>query len=488
VVIEEDGASFDHYFGTYPHAANTDGSPFPDKKIKPTVNGLTPDLLNDNANALNPKRLTHSQALTCAQNNAYTPEQRAFDGGKMDAFVQNTGVDTCTGEPILFGEPGLGMDYYDGNTVTALWHYARRFAMSDNSDATTFGSATPGSLNAISGQTHGAEGVNPKTGDVVSDPGVVGSPDSGGVGTDIANQDPAFDACSDQSGASTATELEMTGTNIGDLLDAADITWGWFQGGFKPTTTGSNGTTICGAGHPNVGGNAVSDYVPSEDPFQFYASTSNPGHLPPSSVDAIGQPDQANHQYDTGDFFTALQAGNLPAVSYLKPPAYQDGHAARSDPLDQQTFLVNTINQIERTPFWRNTAIVVSWDDSGGWYDHVASAVVNPSADPGLDARDGAGVCGQGTPLAGFEDRCGFGQRLPLLAVSPWARPGIVDHSPSDQASIVSFIEDNWLGGQRIGGGSFDALGDTLNGLFNFKHANRTHQFLNPTTGEPQGH
>jgi phospholipase C len=488
VVIVEDGASFDHYFGTFPNATNTDGSPFP-HNFRSTVNGLTPDLLHNNPNFFNPERLTRSQALTCAQNTSYLPEQEAFDGTKMDEFVQHTDQDVCTGQPIIFGQPGLGMDYFDGNTVTALWQYARRFAMSDNSYQTQFGPATPGSLNMISGQTHGAEGIDPATTDGVADPGVVASPDSAGVGTDVGNQDPAFDACSNRSGTAAGPELAMTGHNIGNMLDAAEVSWGWFQGGFAPTGTNASGAPVCGSTHQNVGGNSVTDYVPSEDPFQFYPSTANPLHLPPSNVGAIGeQIDQANHQYDTSDFFAALHAGNLPEVSFLKPPAYQDGHAASSDPLDQQTFLVNAINELQRSPAWRHTAIVISFADSGGWYDHVASPIVNPSADPAFDALSGAGVCGQGSPLGGFEDRCGFGPRLPLLVVSPWAKPGFVNRSLSDQASISTFIEDNWLGGLRIGGGSFDALGDTLNKMFTFKHANLTRKILDPTTGEPVGH
>ena len=80
------------------------------------------------------------------------PEQQAFDGGKMDKFVQFTNADTCTGQPILFGQPGLVMDYYDGNTVTALWNYAQNYAMSDNNYDTNFGPSTPGALNVISGR------------------------------------------------------------------------------------------------------------------------------------------------------------------------------------------------------------------------------------------------------------------------------------------------------------------------------------------------
>src|ERR1700733_1935122 len=117
VVLFDENESFDHYFGTYPYAANTDGTTFTAKKGTPTVNGLyskstksgpTGRLLTSNPNSYNPTRLTHSQALTCDQNHSYTPEQEAFDGGKMDKFVQYTETDTCTGE---YGVPGLVMNY-----------------------------------------------------------------------------------------------------------------------------------------------------------------------------------------------------------------------------------------------------------------------------------------------------------------------------------------------------------------------------------------
>src|SRR5262249_52976023 len=133
VVIFGENISFDHYFGTYPHAANTDGTPFHAMPHTPRVDGLSPKLLTHNPNAYHPSRLTHEQALTCDQNHGYQAEQQAVDGGKMDKFVEFTEVDKCTGQPILFGEPGLVMDYYDGNTVTAMWNYAQHYAMSDNS-------------------------------------------------------------------------------------------------------------------------------------------------------------------------------------------------------------------------------------------------------------------------------------------------------------------------------------------------------------------
>ena len=139
VVIFPENISFDHYFGTYPHAANTDGTPFTPAPGTPAVNGLTPDLLHHNPNAYQPQRLSPEHALTCDQDHKYAAEQRAVNGGRMDKFVENTERDRCTGQPVLFGEPGIVMDYFDGNTVTAMWNYAQHYAMSDNSFDSVYG-------------------------------------------------------------------------------------------------------------------------------------------------------------------------------------------------------------------------------------------------------------------------------------------------------------------------------------------------------------
>ncbi|MGD0684283.1 MAG: alkaline phosphatase family protein [Streptosporangiaceae bacterium] len=482
VVIFDENVSFDHYFGTYPNAANTDGSPFTAKPGTPSVRGLTPHLLLHNPNGYNPERLSHSEALTCDQNHGYTPEEEAFDGGLMDKFVQYTQVDTCS--PPLYEAPGLVMDYYDGNTVTALWNYAQNYAMSDNNYDTNFGPSTPGALNLASGDDGGGFAVNPTTGVEESDPGSIGSPNAEGVGTIYGDMDPAFDDCADSSHTSTNPVGVMTGQNIGDLLNTKHITWGWFQGGFAPTST-SNGYEVCGSSHDNIGGIAVQDYVPHHDPFQFYASTANPKHLPPTSEAAIGRTDQANHQYDLSDFYTTLTSGNMPAVSFLKPPAYENGHPGYSDPLDEQTFLVNTINQIEQSPDWRSTAIVITYDDSDGWYDSKNGPKVNGSDDPTLDST----VCTVAPVRTSFgEDRCGYGPRLPLVVISPYTVPNSVSHNITDQSSIIKFIEENWLGGERIGDGSFDLMAGKLDapgGVLNFSVTpHYTPVLLDPTTGE----
>jgi len=220
---------------------------------------------------------------------------------------------------------------------------------------------------------------------------------------------------------------------------------------------------------------------PHHEPFQYYASTANPHHLPPSSVAAVGHTDQANHQYDLTDFWAAADHGTLPQVSFLKAAGYQDGHPGYSDPIDEQVFLVNTINHLQRLPQWRDTAVVIAYDDSDGWYDHVLGPIVSQSAAP-ADALTGTGACG--TPKAGaYPDRCGYGPRLPLLVVSPFAKANAVDHTVTDQSSIHRFIEDNWYLG-RIGDQSFDAKAGSLNGLFDFRHGTNPKLFLNPLTGQ----
>jgi phospholipase C len=332
----------------------------------------------------------------------------------------------------------------------------------------------------------------------------------------------------------------MTGMNIGDLLNAKGLSWGWFQGGFRPTTTfaaatgGTQPTStfipdqfkgkfatkpasdqgLCNAVSPvgaGIGGTGTNwgwkdDYIPHHEPFQYYASTANPHHLAPASLDAIGTDTQtfvngvpqfnsANHQYDTSDFNALVGAiahgfvspDHLPAVSFLKAPGFQDGHAGYSDPLDEQQFIVNEINALEHTPDWSSTAVVINYDDSDGWYDHVFSGVTNASASV-QDFLTSTGLCGNPTanpPLAGQNGRCGYGPRLPLLVISPWAKRNFVAHNLTSQTSIIRFIEDNW-GLPRISG-SFDAITGSLNNMFDFDHHgdHDAKLFLDPITGQP---
>jgi len=474
VVIFQENVSFDHYFATYPNAANPGGEPVfvasGGRRGSGSVNGLSGALLIRNPNSTPPFRLDRSQAIVCDQSHDDTREQKAMDGGLMDQFVQDDGLASMNGCNDAGKGAGLVMGYYDGNTVTALWNYAQHFALSDNFFSTTLGPSTLGHLNLASGQTSGAT--------IVTDSGNAKSLVlNGTVVNDIR---PAFDDCV-PAGAST---ISMAGPNVGDLLNKQNITWGWFQGGFTPSSVSAGGVAMCATSHTQFNGTpSQADYVSNHNPFQFCQTTANPHHLPPSAVNMIGQQDQANHQYDISNFFNALNAGILPAVSFLKAPSYEDGHAQYSNPLDEQTFLVNTINALQESPYWDSTAVFITWDDSDGLYDHVVPPIVN-SSNSSVDALSGPSQCGPASNLNGPPGRCGYGQRLPLLVISPFAKANYVDSALTDQTSILRFIEDNWNVG-RIGGSSFDALAGSLLNMFDFADGGGRQLFLDPATGEP---
>jgi phospholipase C len=553
VVIFQENISYDHYFGTYPAAKNTDGTFFKALRSTPPNNNLvTPldvnhgfrpiiglDLINNNPNAsatapaapnntrhngtdaANPFRLSPSQASTADQGHNEMPEQAAYNNGNMDGFPAWVGTagTAATGPlppPAAVATKGLTMGYYDGNTVTAFWNYAQHYAMSDNSYSSQFGPSTPGAINLISGQTNGFAHTTNVLNTATTPPTLLhatheafgDSTSSAGNLTLIGDGDPELDQCSNPA----IDQVTMAGRNIGDLLNQQNITWGWFEGGFNLQTVNPNGTTGCArltvattALNP---ASASTDYIPHHQPFQYYVSTRNPTHLRPHSVASIGfsnipnthTPDPANHQYDSDDFFAALAAGNLPSVSFLKAPAFQDGHAGYSDPLDEQHFIVKTINAVQESKFWASTAVIVLYDDSDGWYDHQMPPIVNSSANTTVDVLNGPGVCNmglqQGRPVSSLKGnlgvspawgRCGYGTRQPLLVVSPFAKHNHVDHTLTDQSSVLKFIEDNWLSGERIQpGGSFDTIAGTIENMFDFddRHDNDDRKLiLDPSTG-----
>ena len=451
-----------------------------------------PNSLNpaNGASAINPFRLDRSQAtLDCDNSNAYAAEQSAFDHGLMDAFPEFTSAaaTSASGDEVAC-PAGVGMGYYDGNTVTALWNYAQHFAMSDNFFDTEFGTTVMGHLNLVSGQTHQTY----EPGNVLKTGAKSYVIRNGSV---IANLDSALEDCRSApvvvNGVPTpVASVQMTGHNVGDLLNAKGISWGWFYGDFTAQPGSTAMQAVCTAA-----------YDEHYDPFQYYPSTANPHHLPPTSTALIGhQGDRANHQYDLNAFWAALYAGNLPTVSFIKAPANETGHPLTSGALLEQTFLVDTINALQRSRYWPNMAIIVTYDDSDGWYDHVMSPIVNQSNDSTVDSICGT-VCppallpptGRSTTAAATASVCRF------LAISPYAKRNYVDHAILDTTSVLRFIEDNWrLGridsldnpnGVPPGQGSFDQFAGSIEGLFDFDEGypssrNDLPLLLNDSTGE----
>ncbi len=366
VVIFQENVSFDHYFGTYPNATGQGGSPFRAKRGTSPVNGLTTALLTSNPNGVNPQRLSPgnvNDVLTCDQDHNYTDEQTAFDNGKMDKFVSAVGTDGGSKSPEgVLCNPDVVMNYYDGNTVTALWNYAQQFAMSDNSYGTTFGPSAPGAINLASGDTGGVDMTHTANSPTQTGPNADLTADGKGGFSLTSDAQPYYDDCS------TRDAVALSGQNIGDLLNAQGLSWGWFQGGLRPSTPYATALTDIGASQPSstfvpdqfktlgtslITGthasnqgicNAVTpvgaklpaslgtgtgqygykdDYIAHHEPFQYYASTANPHHLtiPASAsgkdtlaglktigtdtesyVGGAPQFNTPNHQYDTSDF------------------------------------------------------------------------------------------------------------------------------------------------------------------------------------------
>ena len=504
IVIFQENVSFDHYFATYPIAANNSpGEPvFKADPNTPAVNGLVtgpaaapnnPTLNVAGTGTVQPFRLGRNQATTCDEDHNYSDEQAAYHAGQMDLVVQklSSAAANCTPDKSTV------MGYFDGNTVTALWNYAQNFAMSDDFFGATYGPSTPGAINLVAGNTHGVTGIT-RTG-VGPVPGinqstgasgtqtvtVAGSDTNGstGGGSIVGDPRPFGDICNPL--GSTQVLLNNPSRNVGDLLNANHVSWGWFQGGF----------INCNSIHMASDGSVKQDYIGHHEPFQYFTSTQNLTHLPPSSPSMVGLTDQAKHQYDLSALFTintvsgatsrsyditGFQPGiTLPAVTFLKAPGFMDGHAQYSDPVLEQHFIVQVANTVMTSKYWKDTAIIVLYDDSDGWYDHVYPPLVNASALGALpassDALTGAGQCG--VPLAGAVlGRCGYGPRLPLLVISPFARRNYVDHTVADQTSVLRFIEDNFelgridpaAGNSVAAGGSFDQVAGSIGSLFDF--------------------
>jgi phospholipase C len=526
IVIFQENVSFDHYFATYPVASNkTPGEPrFFAAENTPSSNGLltgpaaapnNPTLNVAGTGTIQPFRLGRNQATTCDEDHNYTDEQAAYHAGQMDLVAQKLSSTSVNCAP----DKSTVMGYFDGNTVTALWNYAQHFAMSDNSFGTTYGPSTPGALNLISGNTHGVTGttvtgfgpvpgINQSTGaSGTATVTVVGSDSNGttGGGSILGDPRPFGDICNPL--GSAQVKLDSPGRNVGDLLNAAGISWGWFQGGFGH----------CNSVHMASDGTVKQDYIGHHEPFQYFASTQNLTHLAPSAASMVGFTDQANHQYDLDALFTVNSVSGtsnrtyditgfrpdvqLPAVTFLKAPGFMDGHAAYSDPLLEQHFIVQVINTVMTSKYWNDTAIIISYDDSDGWYDHVYPPLANASNLSALptssDALTGPGQCGAPLPGAVL-GRCGYGPRLPLIVISPFARRNFVDHSVTDQSSILRFVEDNFgLGridatpGKSVAnGGSFDQIAGSITSMLDLGdrqegfHDGSNRLVLDPSTGQ----
>jgi phospholipase C len=193
------------------------------------------------------------------------------------------------------------------------------------------------------------------------------------------------------------TVPNLTNPNIGDRLTAANLDWAWYAGGWNDAVAYSADAGVPEGGVPPT----VELFQYHHQPFVYFANY------------ADGQPGRS-HLKDEQDFLAAAAAGTLPAVSFVKPVGIDNEHPGYTDVLDGDNHLLNLIKAVQNGPNWKDTAIIITYDEHGGFWDHVP-------------------------PPAG--DKWGPGSRVPTIVVSPFAKKGFVDHTVYDTTSILATLE-----------------------------------------------
>jgi phospholipase C len=298
-------------------------------------------------------------------NHTATSYQIAYDSGKMDKYAWENG--------------DVSMGYYDNTSVgtaadgkqvgiSVLWNYAQQYALSDNFYASAMASEPSNMLYMSSADV--------------------------GTGSDPYGY-PQLDACTaglyqqnKNIGATITAPLAFQ--NVGDQLAVNTISWAWSQEYF---VNQQNGTCL--------------HYVPQENPFQYFQSTANSANV---------------QNFDLAGFGTQLSSGTLPSVMFVQPSPGHSMHPGSGNMADGIEWLDNFVQAVKNSPAWGTTAIIVLWDESGGWYDHVAPPQLSGTL--------------------------GLGARIPVLFISPFAKTNYISHKQMDLVSILRFIQWNWALGQ----------------------------------------
>ncbi len=323
IVVILQNHSFDSLFATYPGVMNplSTGSPGYTQASASGAGTVQPYLLTDPF----PPDMPHGASYY----------GQSIDGGKMDGFAVAEGTD-------------VAMGHYDNTMpgVDTLWNYAGQYALADNFFMPDVGTEPNLALMMVSAQ---------------------------GTGNEFGVQ-PVYGPCNKPDGTAAA----LTNKNVGDEMNTAGVTWGWFHEEYG----------VCG------------DYVATENPFQYFTSTQNTSNL-----------------QDITNFYTQLDGGTLPSVSFVNPGGAHNCHPGNSSITACGAYLDKLIQRVQASPVWPDCAVIVMWDESGGFYDHVAPPTVGGNMD---------------------------GIRIPVMVISPYAKTGYVSHVQMDSVSILRFIQWNW--------------------------------------------
>jgi phospholipase C len=404
VVIYLENRGFDNTYGEFPGAEGLAASTGAPKQIGatgavyttlPQVNGQpypttlpnTPfDIALYNAPTIPTRDLVHR----------YYQEQVQIDGGKMDKFVQ------------ISDAQGLSMGYYH-TSILPLAAEAAKYTLCDHFFHSAFGgsflnhqffiaAAAPTFPNAPASVV----AVLDASGNVVTD-GFV-TPDGYAVNTSYTVNTPH-----PASAATNQLVPNQTNPTIGDRLNDASVNWAWYSGGWNAA----------------VSGNPDPLFQYHHQPFAYYAKY------------ADGTPGRAAHLKDETDFMAAAAAGTLPAVSFVKPIGANNEHPGYADIETGENHTLQLINAVRNGPNWNDSVIIITYDENGGFWDHVAPPV---------------------------KDKWGPGSRVPTIIISPFAKKGFVNQASLETLSILKFIETRWklpaLGTRDAGAGDLTSAFD----------------------------
>jgi phospholipase C len=283
----------------------------------------------------------------------------AYDGGKMDKYALTNG--------------DLSMQYFDSTSsgtavdgktysVAELWSLAQQYSLADNFFASAMNSEPANVLYMMAATIHNAR---------------------------TAGSYPYYDKCTAAAEAAHGgtTSVPLTETNVGDQLNAAKVSWTWYHQNFS---TSVDGTCV--------------DYVPQENPMQYFTTTQYSANL---------------KNFTLGDFATALStSSSFPSVAWITPAPLESMHPGSGDAANGIAWLKTVVNDVKSSALWPSTAILVMWDESGGWYDDV--------------------------PPPQLANSMGLGARVPVLLISPYAKAGAISHQQMDFVSILRFVQWNW--------------------------------------------
>ena len=430
IIVYQENISFDHYFGTFP---GVDGIPAGASQSHSPSATYSPFRLDG-----------RTQDVTCDVDHGYADMIKMADHGAMDMFTQLgndkaegptvSGSPTCPSLENQPSGPALSLGYYDGSAgdpsapLGDYWSLASHYTLADNFFQGVYGPSTPG-----------AEWLVAATNNTDGDP----NPNGDVCDLDYAGSMPQHDI-----------------PNLGEEASANGVSWAWFQGGFHGCTGGT-----------------LSGYSAHHDPFQYFSSTADLSHT--YAMDPkLDYADPSRHQRDLSVLYDALgetaingTVPQLPSVSWVKAGTPSDGHPHNSGPAEDDAFMAGLVNRVKASRYWGHTAIIVAFDETGGWWDHVAPPQATGDYHfatwSGTSPNTTGGCQYPGIPGANCAE-AGFGPRMPVLVISPHARKHFIDHDQLDTSSLANWVEWNYgLPALGVWGGR-DANAGSLLGAFDF--------------------